>query len=623
MPAPERPRRELTLRRKILFAGVATLVMLGALELLLRIAGVGPSPDRTTTWFSDHILLPPLWHERTLDDPDVRYMAAGQAHHFHPFAADKAEDTFRVAVFGGSAAHGYGVLEPGSFPHRLEQQLQRAVLEVEVQVINLGTIAWSSQQLLWASRQLWDVGEWDLIVVYSGHNELLELSSWKTYMEPGEHRRYTRVLLLNQRLEGLRLYRALRFVLGKDEPPPLPSTHRDEEPPPPTDPNAIVGGEEERMADLAPGIDPVAITPAMRLDGMNPIPREERARIGPLERKYAARTYTHNVGKLIGLAREHGTPVILMNPAPNDSHDPAFFPYAGEDGEAFETAITHAEQVRGGEEAEAAGKAALQLHPTDPRAHYVMGHNLLSIGRNKDALHHFVEARRWAEYPNRVVPEVSRAIRDFEGRPGVLAVIDVEAMFREKHPDGFIGYDLVYDHCHPSAPANHMVAAEVADVVISSGLLHAPEEPPLDAWAQRGWQELRTRREPDPRLWEWTGLRFEGDGMQYIADFYGDWRAIVADHEEAVASPEATATDWLWVGNARFYDYDVGGALEAWHTAAALEPTLCLAHANSAHALRLVGARREALAAAKLAVRCDPANAEYLASKELLERLKP
>ena len=67
----------------------------------------------------------------------------------------------------------------------------------------------------------------------------------------------------------------------------------------------------------------------------------------------------------------------------------------------------------------------------------------------------------------------------------------------------------------------------------------------------------------------------------------------------------------------------MGGALEAWHTAAALEPTLCLAHANSAHALRLVGARREALAAAKLAVRCDPANAEYLASKELLERLKP
>ena len=146
MPSnPARPRRELTLGRKVLFAGLATLLLLGALELLLRIAGVGPGPDRTTTWFSDHILLPPLWHERSIDDLDVRYLAAGQAHHFHPFAPDKAEDTFRVAVFGGSAAHGYGVLEPGSFPHRLEQQLQRAVPDREIQVINMGTIAWSSQ----------------------------------------------------------------------------------------------------------------------------------------------------------------------------------------------------------------------------------------------------------------------------------------------------------------------------------------------------------------------------------------------------------------------------------------------------------------------------------------------
>ena len=622
MPEPPRPRRELTLGRKLMFAGVATLLMLGVLELLLRLVGVPPSPDRTTTWFSDHILLPPLWHERTLDDPDVTFLAAGQAHHFHPFAPDKAEDTFRVAVFGGSAAHGYGVLEPGSFPHRLEQQLQRAVPDLEIQVINLGTITWSSQQLLWAARQLYDAGSWDLVVVYSGHNELLELSSWKTYMKPGEHRRYTKVLLLNQRLEGLRLYRVLRAILGKAEPPELPSTHHDPAPTPPTYPNTIVGGQEERMAELEPGIDPIAITPAMRLDGMNPIPCEERARIGDLERRYAARTYTHNVGKLIGIAREHDTPVILMNPAPNDFHDPAFFPYPGEDGERFEEAIAHVEAMRGGDQAEPAGRAALELHPDDPRAHFVMGSNLQSVNRNADALHHFVEARRWAEYPNRVVPEVSEAILAFEGEPGVLAVVDIEELFRSKHPDRHIGYDLVYDHCHPSAPANHLVAAELAGVVLSSGLLTAAEEPPLDAWAKDGWDELTGRTEPDPRLWEWTGLKFLPDGVEYIADFQGDWKDLVRHREEAASSLDATAMDWLWAGNARFYDYDVGGALEAWHRAWALDPGLCLAHANAAHALRLVGARAEALSQAKRAVRCDPTNEEYVAARDLLVRLK-
>ena len=623
MPAPPpRSRRELTLSRKLLFAAVATVLMLGALEVLLRLVGVPPSPDRTTTWFSDHILLPPLWHERTLDDPDVTWLAAGQAHHFHPFARDKAEDTFRVAVFGGSAAHGYGVLEPGSFPHRLEQQLQRAVPDREIQVINMGTIAWSSQQLLWAGRQLYDIGEWDLIVVYSGHNELLELASWKTYMKPGEHRRYTRVLLLNQRLEGLRLYRVLRAILGKAEPPGLPSTHHDEEPTPPTDPNEIVGGQEELMADLAPGIDPVAITPAMRLDGMNPLPAEERARIGPRERRYAARTYTHNIGKLIGIAREHDTPVILMNPAPNDSHDPAWFPYAGQEGEDFEGAIAHAVAMRGGDEAEPAARAALELRPKDPRAHFEMGTNLLSVGRDEQALHHFIEARRWAEYPNRVMPEVSEAILAFEGSPGVLAVIDIEEFFRLRDPNRFIGYDLVYDHCHPSAPANHLVAAEVAGVVLSSGLLPAQEQPPLADWAEAGWNELTSRAAPDPRLWEWTGLKFLPDRVEYIADFQGDWKDLVAHHEEAVSSLDATPMDWLWAGNARFYDYDVGGALDAWHRAWALDPGLCLAHANSAHALRLVGARKEALRQAEQAVRCEPGNAEYVAARDLLLRLK-
>lgn len=622
MPDPrDNTRRKLTLRRRLLFSMVATLAFLCTLEVILRIAGVPPSPDRTTTWFSDHILLPPLWHERAVKVPQIRYMAAGQAHHFHPFAREKAPDTFRVLVFGSSAAHGYGVLEPGAFPHRLEQFLQRAVPDREIQVVNLGTVAWSSQQLLWAARRVYEAGDWDLFIVYEGHNELLELSSWKTYMKPGEHRRYTRVLLLNQRFGDMRIFHAVRWLLGKDEPPELSGTDPEADPTPPDDPDAIVGGREEQMAEVEPGRDPVAITPAMRLDGMNPVPREERARIGPLERRYATRTWTHNIGKLIGIARAHGTPVILMNPAPNDMHDPAFFPYAGEDGERFEQAIARAEDARGETGAAEAAQAALDMHPSDPRAHFVMGQNLLSVGRDRDALPHMIEARRQAEYPNRIVPEVSRAILDMEGRRGVAGVVDIEAIFRARDPSGAIGYDLVYDHCHPSAPANYLIAAELAREILDDGILEVPEMPPLDRWAQEGWDALSARPEPDPRLWEWTGLRYEGGESIYIADFQGDWAQIRQGLEEAAARPEATAMDWLWAGNARFYGYDVEGALDAWQQALRLDPGLCLADANMAHALRLVGARAQALGLAEHAVLCDPANAEYAAERDLLRRL--
>jgi tetratricopeptide (TPR) repeat protein len=616
-----RPRRELTLGRRIAFAAIATVLLLGVAELGLRIVGVGPSPDRTTTWFSDHILLPPLWHERTIEHPPLRYMAAGQAHHFHPFTPEKRSDTFRVVVFGGSAAHGYGVLEPASFPHRLEQLLQRAVPDREIQVVNLGTIAWSSQQILWASRQLYEVGDWDLIIVYSGHNELLELASWKSYMRPGEHRRYTRVLLLNQRLKGLRIYRVVRWVLGKDEPPAIPSQQRDDEPTPPLDPDVVVGGHEED-ADLHPDIDPVAITPAMRLDGMNPVPREERARVGPMEWRYAARTYTHNVGQVVRLARKQGTPVIVMNPAPNDSHDPAWFPYAGEAGEAFESALLQAELDRGNDKAVPSAQAALDLQPDDPRAHYMMAMALDARGEHEDAVEHFIEARARAEYPNRVVPAVSDAIRAFEGRRGVLGVIDVEAMFRSMDPHGFIGYDLVYDHCHPSPPGNWLIATEVARLVLDEGLLTATGEPPLEEWGRTGWQEMRERRVANPRLGEWSGLRWEKDETHYIADFQGDWRAIVQRTEDAVARDDHSAMDWLWAGNAAFYDYRLDAALEAWERALRLDMDFCLAYANTAHALRLVGARAQALGAAENAVECDPTDVLFRAERDLLRVLE-
>lgn len=588
--------------------------------MVLRGAGVEASPNRTVTWFSDHILLPPLWHTNTLDAPPVTYQRAGQAHHFHPFATEKADDTFRVAVFGGSAAHGYGVLEPGAFPHRLEQMLQRRVEGREVQVVNLGTIAWSSQQIAWAAKRVLELGTWDLVIIYSGHNELLELSSWKTYMPPGEHRRYTRVLLWNQRLQGLRLYTVARKLLGKAEVPELGSAD------PPdfqeADAQGIVGGHEEELAALQPGMDPVAVTPAMRLDDMNPIERHLRARIGPLERGYAARTFTHNIGQVVEWAHEVGTPVVVMNPAPNDNHDPAWFPYPEDEEEVFAACLRGAEQQHSNEGAVEAAEACLGLHPTDPRAHYAVANALESRGRRPEAVEHLIEARRWAEYPNRVVPEVTEAILAFEGRAGVAGVIDVEALFRARSDGGLITYDLVYDHCHPSVAANWLIAAEVAKLVIDEGILVASGRGTLDAEAEAGFKDLQSRTAPDPRLGEWTGLTWRpGQTPEYIADFQGDWQAIRDAQEEAIESPDATAMDWLWAGNGRFYGYDLAEAVDSWDQAVFLVPTLCLAHANKAHGLRLVGDRAGAYAAAKQAVECDPASEEFRAELALLESL--
>ena len=424
-PRPGR-RRSLSLLQRVLFSLVALVGVLGLAEGTLRVTGVEGAPDRTTTWFSDHILRPPLWFEREQEGSDAGFFAAGQQHHFRPFTKEKTPDVFRIAVFGGSAAHGYGVLEPAAFPHRLQQLLQRALPETEVQVINLGTIAWSSQQLLWAGRRVLRDVEWDLFVFYSGHNELLELSSWKSFKPPAEHRRYTRMLLLNQRLEKLRLYQVMRKLLGKAEPPPIPLIPE--------------GGALPSSSGLDSSVDPIPLTPAMTLDNLEPVPSSERARIGDLERRYAAKTYTHNVGKLVALAKEKGISSFLINPAPSDFHDPAWFPRAGPKGEHFGTLMDQAESLPLGktEERAALSRQALELFD-DPRAMHLLGQSLITLGKQEEAMHWLKEARRWAEYPNRVVPEVSEAILAFSDQPGVLGVLDAEALFREPSGEDPIG----------------------------------------------------------------------------------------------------------------------------------------------------------------------------------------
>jgi tetratricopeptide (TPR) repeat protein len=617
-------RRSTGLPRRLAYSALATLLALLSLELALRVAGIRGEPDRTTTWFSDHILRPPLWEIHESSEPAARWLVPKQAAHFHPFAPGRGEDVVRIAVLGESAVHGYGVLEPGAFPHRLEQLLQRAFPARDVQVINLGVVAWSSQQILWGARQLWTAGDWDLVFVYAGHNELLELASWKSYLRPAEHRRYTRALLLAQRLEGLRSFAVLRGFLRRRAPPDEGAAA---EPP--------VSAE---LRGLVPGVDPVPEqVPAMRLPEMQILPPEERARMGRLERRYAARTFAHNFGKLLDLARRHGTPVLFVAPPANDFHDPNHFAWPGEDGRRYAERLDAADALLLAGHWEEAAKSleeSLDEH-WDPWALFLMGRAQLSLGNVAEAQRCFRDARAWAEYANRVVPEVTDAIRAFAGRRGVVEVIDLEAYFRSISENGLIGYELIYDHVHPSLEGAWVAAGEMAKSVLreaargAKGVLPRMGAPgadaaAVDAWVAAARAELRTRSADDPRLWEWNGYLYARQPPDYIADFQGDWTAIRQAQESALGGGAGLdAMSWLWAGNGRFYDYDVPGALDAWERATELDPALCLAHANRAHALRLLGLRAAAREAAAGATRCEPGNSEYREMAELLARLRP
>jgi tetratricopeptide (TPR) repeat protein len=603
--------------KRVLFALLALIACLAGIEGILQVRGGPPPADRTSTWFADQILHPPLVHHERVFRPRLHYLRPGQASQFHPFAAERPDRSLRVAVLGGSAAHGYGVLEPGAFPHHIEQLLQEAVPGSEVQVINFGTIAWSSQQLLWAARQLWDLSDWDLLIIYSGHNELLELSSWKTYMEPSAHRRFTRALLWNQRLESLRLFQWLRSLLAGGSADETAA--------------ALKEGQRDSAAtpvgpsNLVVGIDPVADVPAHHLNELQALPVSERARMGEFEWQYAAQTYAHNVGKIIELARDRGTPVLLVSPAPNDLQDPISFSPAGVAGERLEERLAQARARM--DESDLQGMArlarALVEESGDSRAMYLLAQALHHQGDHAQARHWYTEARAHTEYPSRIVPAVHDAVLGLAGEDGVLAVVDMEAHFRDAAPGGVIGYELVYDHCHPSVEGHLLIAAKLVEQLFEAGFagLSGVEHPDVDAWLQVELTRLRSSTTSGPQLWQWDGRSEKGGQAIYLSGVPGGFKGLRAAQEERVANSTASAEDWLWAGNGRFYSYEIEDALLAWKRSLALDPQLCVAWANRAYGLRLAGGRDAALRAARKAVACSPENREYAQSLALLERL--
>lgn len=82
--------------------------------------------------------------------------------------------TYRVYIFGGSAALGLGFPYNGAFGRWLERMLTKACPGWNIEVINLSGVAHSSTQVRKLAMEVFEKGEPDLMVVYSGNNEFLE-----------------------------------------------------------------------------------------------------------------------------------------------------------------------------------------------------------------------------------------------------------------------------------------------------------------------------------------------------------------------------------------------------------------------------------------------------------------
>jgi len=201
-----------TKRKRPLFLAITLLLplaVLGAAEAVLRVAGIGaleplfvpvpeaagllqPNPAVVQRYFPDRRRAPEVSIDTTW------------------FPAQKAPGTVRIFVQGASTAAGfpYGrFASPGAL---LQQRLQRAYPDRNVEVIDTGMAAVTSYMLLDFADEIIAMQP-DAVVVYAGHNEYLGIGGIGSTYASAQSPAIARAIA---QLRRLHLYHALERAIG-------------------------------------------------------------------------------------------------------------------------------------------------------------------------------------------------------------------------------------------------------------------------------------------------------------------------------------------------------------------------------------------------------------------------
>lgn len=444
-----RPRRRLTLRKKLIFAAVTVIGFFLSLELLLVAVGVRP-------WY-------------VLHDPYVGFQPGlplfvrdGDRWHTNPaklaffndqsFPVQKGPRTYRVFCLGGSTTFGHPYDHRTSFSGWLNARLRDANPDRDWEAINCGGISYASYRVCLLMQELCQY-EPDLFIVYTGHNEFLEQ---RTYGG-------------TQAKDGW-LPRIGAWVARTRTATLLGSAVRREEA---ARERTLLSGEVDTILD--------------RSVGPSEYHRDEQRRAN------VVRHFRLGLQRMCGLARGCGARVIFVSPASNMRDFSPFKSEHGQSGARHERecerllAEARAAQAAGDVPAAVAGyEKAVQFDPVYAQAAWEAGRALLAAGRVPAARSTLARAVDEDVCPLRAISAIRDVVRDVTRQENV-PLIDFPRILADQRPDGtaegLLGDESFLDHVHPTIEGHRLLAWALFDQLVAWGI--APQRPSDEALVKR------------------------------------------------------------------------------------------------------------------------------------------
>lgn len=162
-------------------------------------------------------------------------------------------------------------------------------------------------------------------------------------------------------------------------------------------------------------------------------------------RTITARNFAENMEIILDHCWDNDTPVIISNLVSNLKNQPPLDKTGAEDG------------------------------PTSAGHHYYQGIDKIASADTVGALASFTEAVRLDGIPFRAGPAINQVITS-RAEHFDLPLVDMQAVFRQNSPGSIPGNTLFCDHLHPNPNGYRLMAREIFQKIVNSGLL-----PPIPA----------------------------------------------------------------------------------------------------------------------------------------------
>jgi tetratricopeptide (TPR) repeat protein len=530
-------------------SAAVSLCLLGAVEGGLRLAGIGgPDATRTSRLRYQQIWFPTLEPARRADgtpvlrtvDPRLGYQS---------ILREKPPGALRVVSFGGSATAGLGFSPNGTFSRELERILRAAQPGRPVEVLNLGIVAIASQQVkLLVAEAVRELAP-DLLLVYCGNNEFLEVHAEK-YAEATA----TPLSRAVARVTDLHLYRTLHRLVR-------PAGRRDT-----SMPERGLASEDLRVSQ-----DEIIRHVSMT-----------DAEIGQVVDRYE-----QNLEAMVDAAEAARVPILLATVASNwEWRGRSDLPPDWLDARLAEPGPATPERLR---RAKARLTELLGESPRDER------HALLYERATAEAALGELDAAR-ADYraAMNADPHLRRAldagnerVRRVAERRGTGFFDAVEWLAR-RAPDGIVGFDEFYDYVHFTPRGNVLAAAGFFAEMRRMEVVSPAPGFDAEAFAAARLAEVGSLRSDAFAVEEWLGFGFDPAGI-HDRDLWKYDRLLEALDRRLAEDPRDLAA-LVYRGNAHYFRRDGGPeAARDWRAALALAPDDPAIRANLA---RLVAESR-------------------------------